>query len=113
VRSALLAIPLLCAACAATPPPVLPSSLLLNNTDPGPTTVEVVLTASPYCTWRGPGFVSRQFFVMPQNSTRFIEAPAGTDVCWRHKVIEANGSAYWLNWDIAYTYPGRSLASNL
>jgi hypothetical protein len=96
-----------------TPLPVLPGSVLLSNPDLGPSEVEVVLTTSPFCTWRGPGFVARQFFVLPDNGTRFIEAPAGTNVCWRRKIIGSTEFPYWMNWNIAYTYPGRSIAMNL
>jgi hypothetical protein len=113
VRPTLLAIPLLCAACTLRPPPVVPGSVLLSNPDIGPTEVEAVLTTSPYCTYRGPGFVSRQLFVIPDNGTRFVEAPIGTDVCWRTTPVTPEGIAHWSNWRITYTYPGRSIDSSM
>jgi hypothetical protein len=108
VRPTLLAIPLLCAACT-----VVPGSVLLSNPDIGPTEVEAVLTTSPDCLYRGPGFVSRQFFVIPDNGTRFIEAPIGTDMCWRSIPVVHEGPVQWSNWRITYTYPGRSIDSDL
>jgi hypothetical protein len=90
-----------------------PGSVLLSNTLFGPTEVEAVLTTSPVCASRGPGFVSREVFVIPNNGTRFVEAPAGTNVCWRRIIRDADRSERWSNWNLTYTYPGRSIASDL
>ena len=113
MRPILFAIPLLCAACTLAPPPVVPGRVLLSNPDIGPTEVEAVLTTNPDCTYRGPGFISRQLFVIPDNGTRFIEAPIGTDVCWRSIPVVRQGAVHWSNWKLTYTYPGRSIDSDL
>lgn len=114
VRPMLLAIPLLgaCAGCVLRPQ-VEPGSVLLTNTLFGPTRVEAVLTTSPFCAYPGPGVEARQEFVLANNATRFIEAPTGTNVCWRRRVAGPNHTAHWSNWNITYTYPGRSIDSNL
>lgn len=114
MRHIFLAIPLLCACAAcAQPPPVGPGSVLLSNPDFGPIEVEAVLTTSSDCTYRGPGFLARQVFVIPNDGTRFIEAPPGADVCWRRIVPGPDQSKEWSNWNLTYTYPGRSIDSNL
>lgn len=113
MRYTLLVIPLLCLCAACVPPRVGPGSVLLSNNEFGPTRVEAVLTTSAFCAARGPGFAARQVFVIPHDSTRFIEAPAGTDVCWRREVRGPNGSAQWSNWNLTYTDPGRSIDSTL
>lgn len=113
MRHALFAIPLLglCAACA--PPRVGPGSVLLSNNEFGLTRVEAVLTTGTYCADRGPGFAARQIFAIPHDGTRFVEAPAGTNLCWRREVAGPNGSAQWSNWNLTYTDPGRSIDSTL
>ncbi|HJU20316.1 MAG TPA: hypothetical protein VJ770_28005 [Stellaceae bacterium] len=113
MRPILLALPLLGAACALPPPPVLPGSLLLSNADFGPTEVETVATTRPVCTDRGAGVLQPQYFVIPNNGTRFVEAPIGADLCWRWRVIGPDYSEHWSNWNITYTYPGRSIDSTL
>jgi hypothetical protein len=113
VRPVILAIPLLglCAAC--TPPQAGPGSVLLSNTQFGPTEVEAVLTTRSDCAARGPGFISSQVFTIPNEGTRFIEAPPGADVCWRRVVAGPKHSEEWSNWNLTYTYPGRSIDSDL
>lgn len=114
MRPDFLAIPLLCvcAACA-LPPRVEPGSVLLTNTLFGPTRVEATPTWSPFCPYYGPGLVARQQFTIPNNGTRFIEAPVGADICWRRMVMGPGGTRRWSNWNLTYTYPGRSIDSNL
>ena len=87
--------------------------MLLSNAEFGPTRVEAVLTTNPDCVFRGPGYVARQVFVIPNDGTRFIEAPSGTNVCWRRAVMGADHAEHLSNWNITYTAPGRSIDSNL
>ncbi|HZU91819.1 MAG TPA: hypothetical protein VE993_21385 [Stellaceae bacterium] len=113
MRPLLLAAPLCCAACA-LPPPVAPGSVLLSNPDIGATEVETAATTSPDCTYRGPGTLPPRRFVIPDNGTRFVEAPIGTDICWRRLIGGAQEeAAHWSSWTITYTYPGRSIDSSL
>jgi hypothetical protein len=111
VRAILVALPFVCAACAA--PPVTPGSVLLSNPGLGLTAVEAVLPTSPVCAAYGPGVIARQRFTLPDGATRFIEAPSGADVCWRRRLAGPQGAAPWSNWNITYTFPGRSIDSNL
>jgi hypothetical protein len=109
VRPILLTIPLCCAACAS--PPVAPGSVLLSNPGIGATEVETVATTSPDCTYRGPGALPPQTFVIPNDGTRFVEAPIGTDICWRYRI--GAPEERWSGWNITYTSPGRSIDSSL
>lgn len=113
MRHLFLPILLLCLCAACAPPQAGPGSVLLSNAAFGPTKVEAVLTTRPDCTWRGPGFLARQVFVIPNDGTRFIAAPAGADVCWRRIVMGPGRSEHWSNWNVTYPYPGRAIASNL
>ncbi|MGH7053277.1 MAG: hypothetical protein ACREE4_17790 [Stellaceae bacterium] len=113
MRHTLFAIPLLCLCAACVPPRVGPGSVLLSNNQFGPTEVEAVLTTNPICAERGPGVVARQRFVIPHDATRFVEAPSGTNVCWRRAVTGADHSEHWSNWNLTYTDPGRSIDSSL
>src|ERR1700739_3630230 len=61
----------------------LPGRLQLSNPNFGLINVEAVITANPDCAARDDGYVSTLEFTMPNNATKFIEAPPGADVCWR------------------------------
>jgi hypothetical protein len=74
------AIVLLCAgSCAPQPPMPLPGRLQLSNPNFGLINVEAVITANPDCAARDDGYVSTLEFTMPNNATKFIEAPPGAD----------------------------------
>ncbi len=107
------AIVLFCvAACA--PQPVQPGTLLLSNPNFGPTNVEAVITANPDCGARGPGYVSTLEFVLPNNATKFIDVPPGTEVCWRRDRDPSQPVAgQWSGWDRAYVEPGTTIDANL
>ncbi len=100
------------AACAA-PPPVEPGSLSLTNLNFGPTWVEAVVTANPDCGARDAGYVSSLAFVLPNDATRFIEAPPGADVCWRTDQNPVYLTGKWAGWSRAYLAPGRRIDAGL
>jgi hypothetical protein len=109
-----LLLTVLCAATACAPPPTGPGTLLLSNPHFGPTHVEAVITANRDCRSRGPGYVSTLEFVLPNNATRFVEVPPGTEVCWRRDRDPANPVAgQWSDWDRAYVAPGTTIDANL
>ena len=113
MRSTVLAIVLICAA-ACAPQPAGPGTLLLSNPHFGPTNVEAVITASPDCAARGPGYVSTLEFVLPDNATRFIDVPPGTEVCWRRdRDPDQPVAGQWSGWDRAYVAPGMTVDANL
>jgi hypothetical protein len=115
VRSTLpiVGLGLLCAA-ACTPPPVQPGSLLLSNPHFGPTHVEAVITTNPDCAARDNGYVSTLAFELPNDATKFLDAPPGADVCWRRDRDPSQPVAgQWSRWDRAYLAPGRTLDANL
>jgi hypothetical protein len=104
----------LCAAAACAPPPAGPGTLLLSNPHFGPTHVEAVITANRDCGSRGPGYVSTLQFVLPNNATRSVAVPIGTEVCWRRDRDPANPIAgEWSDWDRAYVEPGTTIDANL
>ena len=75
-----LAIVLLCAGSCAPQPPS-PGRLQLSNPNFGQINVEAVITANPDCGARDSGYMSTLEFTMPNNATKFIDAPPGADVC--------------------------------
>ncbi len=80
---AVLAVVALCAGSCVQPQPLAPGRLRLSNPNFGLINVEAVITANPDCGARDEGYVSTLEFTMPNNATKFIEAPPGADVCWR------------------------------
>jgi hypothetical protein len=105
---------LLVAAAACAPPPTGPGTLLLSNPNFGPTYVQAVITANADCGSHGPGYVSTLEFVLPNNATRFVNVPPGTEVCWRHSVSSDQSVAgQWSSWDRAYVAPGSTIGANL
>lgn len=114
MRSILLPIVLFCvAACAPQQPPG-PGTLLLSNPDFGSTNVEAVVTSNPDCASRGPGYVSTLEFVMPNNSTKIVDVPPGTEICWRRdRDPEQPVAGQWSDWDRAYVAPGTTIDANL
>jgi hypothetical protein len=104
---------LLCAVSCA-PQPVLPGTLLLSNPSFGLINVEAVITANPDCAARDDGYVSTMEFTMPNNSTKFIEAPPGADVCWRSDRNPGRPSPNrWSRWDRAFLVPGKPVNATL
>jgi hypothetical protein len=112
---ALLATVLLCAgSCAPQPSAPLPGRLQLSNPDFGLINVEAVITANPDCAARDGGYVSTLEFTMPNNATKFIEAPPGADVCWRSDRNPGRPvPGRWSRWDRAYLVPGKLVDATL
>ena len=111
LRASLLLIVLLCA-CAPQAPE--PGRLLLSNPDFPLINVEAVITANPDCEARDGGYVSTMVFTMPNNATKFIDAPPGADVCWRSDRNPGRPSpGRWSRWDRAYLIPGRTIDATL
>ena len=110
---AFLAILLLCAASCAPQPPM-PGRLQLSNPNFGLINVEAVITANPDCAARDEGYVSTLEFTMPNNATKFIEAPPGADVCWRSDRNPGRPvPGRWSRWDRAYLVPGKLVDATL
>lgn len=108
-----MAIVLLCAESCAPPAP-LPGRLQLSNPNFGLINVEAVITANPDCAAREDGYVSTLEFTMPNNATKFIDAPPGADVCWRRDRNPGRASpGRWSRWDRAYLVPGRTIGASL
>ena len=114
VRPFLPLMALLCvAACAQQAPPT-PGTLLLNNPHFGATHVEAVITANPDCSSRGPGYVSTLEFVLPNDATKIIDVPAGSEICWRRdRIPDQPGAGEWSDWDRAYVAPGGTIEADL
>jgi hypothetical protein len=96
------------------PPPPPPGKLLLSNQDYGPSRVEAVITANPYCGVRAAGYVATSDFVLSPNATRIIVAPPGADVCWRRE----NGPdeprpGQWSDWARAFVAGGKTVDSTI
>ena len=92
----------------------LPGRLQLSNPNFGLINVEAVITANPDCEARDGGYVSTMVFTMPNNATKFIEAPPGADVCWRSDRNPGRPSpGRWSRWDRAYLIPGRTIDATL
>jgi hypothetical protein len=110
---ALLALVLLCV-CSCAPPVPLPGTLRLSNLNFGLINVEAVITANPDCAARDDGYVSTLEFAMPNNATKFIEAPPGADVCWRSDRNPGRPvPGRWSRWDRAYLVPGKLVDTTL
>ena len=108
-----LAIVLLSAGSCAPQPP-LPGRLQLSNPDFVLINVEAVITANPDCEARDNGYISTMEFTMPNNSTKFIEAPPGADVCWRSDRNPGRPvPGRWSHWDRAYLVPGKLVDATL
>jgi hypothetical protein len=104
----------LCAGSCAPPQPPLPGRLQLSNPDFPLVNVEAVITANPDCDARDNGYISTLEFTMPNNSTKFIEAPPGTDICWRSDRNPGRPEpGRWSRWDRAYLTPGKLVDANL
>jgi hypothetical protein len=102
------------AAAACAPPPTGPGTLLLSNPDFGPTHVQAVITANADCGSHGPGYVSTLEFVLPNDATRFVDVPPGTEVCWRRdRDPDQPVAGQWSSWDRAYVEPGTTIDANL
>ena len=94
---------LVTASCAA------PAHLTLSNFRFEHAGVEAVVTANPDCgAHDGPAIA----FDLPFKATRVIDAPRGSDVCWR-RVGGAPGAAPGGEWHRAFTASGRSIDSEL
>ena len=91
-----------------------PGRLQLSNPNFGLINVEAVITANPDCAARDDGYVSTLEFTMPNNSTKFIEAPPGADVCWRSDRNPGRPvPGRWSRWDRAYLVPGKLVDATL
>jgi hypothetical protein len=113
LRPRILPIVLLCAGSCAPQAPE-PGKLLLSNPNFPLINVEAVITANPECDARDSGYISTLAFVMPNNATKFIEAPPGADVCWRSDRNPGRPVAgRWSRWDRAYLVPGRTIDATL
>jgi len=92
----------------------LPGRLQLSNPNFGLINVEAVITANPDCAARNDGYVSTLEFTMPNNATKFIEAPPGADVCWRSDRNPGRPAANrWSRWDRAFLVPGKLIDATL
>jgi hypothetical protein len=112
----LLAVPavvLLCAGSCA-PQALQPGRLRLSNPNFGLINVEAVITANPDCGARDAGYVSTLEFTMPNNATKFIDAPPGADVCWRSDRNPGRPvPGRWSRWDRAYLVPRNTVDAQL
>ena len=112
--SAVLAVVALCAGSCVQPQPLAPGRLRLSNPNFGLINVEAVITANPDCSARDEGYVSTLEFTMPNNATKFIEAPPGADVCWREDRNPGRPSpGRWSRWDRAFLVPGKLVDATL
>ena len=113
MRSRILPIVLLCVGSCASQAPG-PGRLLLSNPDFPLTNVEAVITANPDCDARDNGSISTLEFTMPNNATKFIDVPAGANICWRSDRNPGRPVAgRWSRWDRAFIVPGRTISANL
>ena len=110
---ALMALVLLCdGSCAPQPPG--PGRLQLSNPNFPMINVEAVITANPDCEARDDGYISTLEFAMPNNSTKFIDAPPGADVCWRSDRNPGRPvPGRWSRWDRAFLAPGKLVNADL
>lgn len=96
------------------PQPVLPGRLQLSNPNFGLINVEAVITASEDCGVRGAGYVSTLEFTMPNNATKFIDAPPGANVCWRSDRNPGRPApGRWSRWNRAFLVPGKLVDATL
>lgn len=114
MRSILLPIVLFSVAACAPQQPPQPGILQLSNPDFGPVHVEAVVTSSPDCASRGPGYRTTLEFVLPNDATKIIDVPPGTEVCWRRDRDPSQPVfGQWSDWDRAYVEPGTTIDANL
>src|SRR5215469_4151434 len=96
------------------PQPPMPGRLHLSNPNFGLINVEAVITSNPDCAARDDGYVSTLEFAMPNNATKFIDAPPGADVCWRSDRNPGRPiPGRWSRWDRAYLLPGKLVDATL
>jgi hypothetical protein len=111
---AILLLCLFCAVSCVQPQPPAPGRLQLSNPHFGLINVEAVITANPDCSARDAGYISTLEFAMPNNATKFIEAPPGADVCWRSdRNPGRQAPGRWSRWDRAYLVPGKLVDATL
>jgi hypothetical protein len=112
---ACLGIALFCAgSCAPQPPAPLPGRLQLSNPNFGLINVEAVITANPDCAAREDGYISTLEFTMPNNATKFLDAPPGADVCWRSDRNPGRPvPGRWSRWNRAFLVPGKLIDATL
>jgi hypothetical protein len=114
VRSILLPILVLALAACAPPPPPQPGTLLLSNPHFGSTHVEAVVTSAADCASRGPGYVSTFAFILPNDATKMIDVPPGSEICWRRdRDPDQPALGQWSDWDRAYVAPGTTVDADL
>src|SRR5262249_55252365 len=114
LRPKILPIALLLCAGSCAPEAPGPGRLLLSNPDFPLITVEAVITPNPDCEARAGRYVSSPRVLMPNNSTRFIDAPPGADVCWRRDRNPGRPvPGRWSRWDRAFLVPGRTIDQTL
>ena len=102
------------ASCAPQPSVPLPGRLQLSNPNFGLINVEAVITANADCAARDDGYISTLEFTMPNNATKFIEAPPGADICWRSDRNPGRPvPGRWSRWDRAFLVPGKLVDANL
>jgi hypothetical protein len=88
--------------------------LRLSNPNFGLINVEAVITANPDCGARDDGYVSTLEFTMPNDATKFIEAPPGADVCWRSDRNPGRPvPGRWSRWNRAFLIPGRLVEATM
>jgi hypothetical protein len=96
------------ASCAAPPPHLTLSNFRFEHAG-----VEAVVTANPDCSAHDGAAIA---FDLPFKATRVIDAPRGSDVCWRRvggAPGAAPGAAPGGEWHRAFTASGRSIDSEL
>src|SRR6516164_4331058 len=109
-----LAVLALGAGSCAQPQPSSPGMLRLSNPNFGLINVEAVITANPDCGARDEGYVSTLEFTMPNDATKFIEAPPGADVCWRSDRNPGRPvPGRWSRWNRAFLIPGKLIDATL
>jgi hypothetical protein len=89
--------------------------LLLSNPDFDMINVEAVITANPDCAARDEGYIATLEFTMPNNATKFLDAPPGADICWRRdrRPGQPTATRVWSRWDRAFLVPGKTVDANL
>ena len=114
MRLILLPIVVLAFAACAPQQPLQPGTLLLSNPHFRSTHVEAVITSAADCASRGPGYVSTFAFVLPNDATKMIDVPPGSEICWRRdRDPDEPAAGRWTDWDRAYVAPGSTVDANL
>lgn len=94
-----------------------PPRLTLSNFAFDTARVQVLVTPYPDCTPRHG--TAPADFALPLNGTRIVEAPVGSDVCWRREVLPAPGQGAapvalgWTPWNRAYLSSGHAIDARL